>query len=280
VPDGAGMILIDGQPGTSIPVLDRGLQYGDGVFETIAIMDGRPLCLDAHLHRLGAGCRALGLPAPAAGVLTTEVLQVATGQSRAVLKIIVTRGGGGRGYQPPRDPVPTRIVSLHSWPAYPAEFRSTGIDALFCRSTLALQPALAGIKHLNRLEQVLARSEISATDCVEGFVSDTTGAIVEGSMSNVFLRRDNLLLTPDLKDCGVAGVVRAEILQRAGTLGLNARVQRVVRTDVPAADEVFFCNSIIGIWPVRRAGDHVFATTEFAQRLAQNLVAAKIITPA
>ena len=278
--DGAGMILIDGRPGTSIPVLDRGLQYGDGVFETIAVMDGRPLCLDAHLRRLAAGCRALGLPAADTRTLDSECMQVAADQARAVLKIIVTRGGGGRGYQPPQDPVPTRIVSLHTRPAYPPEFRSTGIDALFCRFTLALQPALAGIKHLNRLEQVLARSEIGATQCAEGFVSDTTAAIVEGSMSNVFLRRDKLLLTPDLKDCGVAGIVRAEILQRAGTLGLEARVQRMVRADVLAADEVFFCNSIIGIWPVRRAGEHAFATADFAHRLAQNLVAAGVITPA
>lgn len=278
--DGAGMILIDGRPGTSIPVLDRGLQYGDGVFETIAIRDGRPLRLDAHLHRLASGCRALGLPPPDTRTLTRETLQVAADQSRAVLKIIVTRGVGGRGYQPPQAQVPARIVSIHPWPDYPAEFRSSGIDALFCRFTLALQPALAGIKHLNRLEQVMARSEISATGCAEGFVADTTGAIVEGSMSNVFLRGGKLLLTPDLKDCGVAGIVRAEILQRAGAMGLEARVQRLACADVLAADEVFFCNSIIGIWPVRGAGEHAFATADFAHRLAQSLVAAGCISPA
>ncbi len=278
--DGAGMILIDGRPGTSIPVLDRGLQYGDGVFETIAVLDGRPLCLAAHLDRLAAGCRALGLPAPDARTLTTESTQVAAEQPHAVLKIIVTRGVGGRGYQPPPDPVPTRILSSHPWPDYPEEFRSEGIDALFCRFTLAAQPALAGIKHLNRLEQVLARSELIGTDCAEGLVADSSGAIVEGTMSNVFLRQGRSLLTPELKDCGVAGIVRAEILGRAGAMGLEVRVRRIGRSDVLAADEVFFTNSIIGIWPVRRAGEHVFAGTDFAHRLAQTLADAGCITPA
>jgi len=274
------MILIDGRPGTSIPVMDRGLQYGDGVFETTAVINGRPLCLDAHLRRLASGCRALRIPVPDARTLTTESAQVAADQSRAVLKIIVTRGAGGRGYQPPPDPVPTRIVSIHPWPDYPEAYRTAGIDALFCRCTLALQPALAGIKHLNRLEQVLARDEIGRSDCAEGFVADGTGAIIEGSMSNVFLRQGRLLLTPDLKDCGVAGIVRAEILQRAGSLGLEARVRRIISTDVLAADEVFFTNSIIGIWPVRRAGDHTYAAADFAHRVAQALAVAGYIAPA
>jgi 4-amino-4-deoxychorismate lyase len=274
------MILIDGRPGTCIPVQDRGLQYGDGVFESVAVVDGRPLCLDAHLDRLDAGCRALGLPPPDTGRLIQESTQVAAEQARAVLKIIVTRGVGGRGYQPPQDLVPTRIVSIHPWPDYPPECSSIGINAMFCRFTVALQPALAGIKHLNRLEQVLARSEIGATDCAEGFVADTTGAIVEGSMSNVFLRRGRVLLTPDLKDCGVAGIVRAEILKRAATMGLDAKVQRIERADVLAADEAFFTNSIIGVWPVRRAGDHTFAGIDFAHRLAHALADAGCIAPA
>lgn len=274
------MILINGRPGASIQVMDRGLQYGDGVFETIAIVNGRPLCLDAHLRRLESGCRALGVPVPDLRALSTESAQVAADQSRAVLKIIVTRGAGGRGYQSPQDASPTRIVSLHPWPDYPEGYRTTGIDALFCRFTLALQPALAGIKHLNRLEQVLVRDEIGRSDCAEGFVADSTGAIIEGSMSNLFLRQGRMLLTPDLKDCGVAGIVRAEILRHAGTLGLEARVQRVVPADVLAADEVFFTNSIIGIWPVRRAGEHGFAAADYAHRLAQALAVAGCIAPA
>lgn len=277
---GADLILIDGRPGTSIPVLDRGLQYGDGVFETIAVVNGRPLCLDAHLHRLDSGCRALGIPAPDSRSVSTEAVQVAAGEARAVLKITLTRGTGGRGYQPPPEPVATRIVSLHPWPDYPPHFRSQGIDAIFCRIAMALQPALAGIKHLNRLEQVLARSEVSGTGCAEGFVADTTGAIVEGTMSNVFLRQDRLLLTPDLQQCGVMGIVRAEILKRAGAMGLETRVRRIERTDVLAADEVFFTNSVIGIWPVRRAGDHEFAAADVALRLAHALTVADCIAPA
>lgn len=274
------MVLIDGRPGANIPVLDRGLQYGDGVFETIAVVAGRPLCLDAHLQRLGHGCRALGMPAPDIQTLTAEATHVAGGQTRAVLKIILTRGAGGRGYQPPPEPVPTRIVSIHAWPEYPAEYRTQGIDVPFCRFALAQQPALAGVKHLNRLEQVLARRELAGSGCGEGFVADTTGAIVEGTMSNVFLRQGRLLLTPDLRQCGVAGIIRAEILRRSGAMGLDARVQRIERADVLAADEVFFTNSIIGIWPARRAGGHEFSPAELAPRLAQVLEAEGCIAPA
>ena len=201
-------------------------------------------------------------------------------QPRAVLKIIVTRGVGGRGYQPPPEPVSTRIVSIHPWPDYPADYRTAGIDAWFCRFVLAQQPALAGVKHLNRLEQVLARSEIAGTGCAEGFVADTSGATVEGTMSNVFLRRGKFVLTPDLRQCGVAGIIRDEILKRIGGMGLEARIQRIERADVLAADEAFFTNSIIGIWPVRRAGEHVFAASDFAHRLARTLVAAGCIAPA
>ncbi len=273
------MILIDGRPGTYIQALDRGLQYGHGVFETIAVMDARPLCLDAHLHRLAVGCRTLGLPEPDMGALAAESAHIVADQSRAVLKIIVTGGVGGRGYQSPPEPMPARIVSVPPWPEYPANYRTEGINAVFCQFTLAQQPALAGIKHLNRLEQVLARNEIAGTGCPEGIVADTSGAIIEGTMSNIFLRRGELLLTPDLRQCGVNGIIRQEILKRADSIGLEASVRRIERAEILAADEIFFTNSIIGVWPVRGVGDHTFGATAVAQRLAQILLEADCITP-
>lgn len=273
------MILIDGQPGDKVSALDRGLHYGDGVFETIAIINGMPLCLDAHLRRLRNGCRVLGISAPETQILSAEVRQITAGTVRAVLKIIVTRGAGGRGYQPPPESTPVRILSIHPWPDYPADHRSSGVEAAFCDFVLARQPALAGIKHLNRLEQVLARAEVAGRKCPEGFVSDPSGAIIEGTMSNVFMRRGNLLITPGLQDCGVAGIIRAEIIDRAAGLGLETRVQRIDRADLLAAEEVFFSNSIIGIWPVRRAGAHQYRRAEIAPGLDSALVEAGCIVP-
>lgn len=273
------MILIDGRPGTTLPVADRGLHYGDGLFETIAVAAGAPLLLDAHLHRLQRGCRALGIDMPDMALLADECLQVVSGATRAVVKIIVTRGSGGRGYQPPAPAHPLRIVSLHSWPEHPPDNRMQGIDACFCRQTLGRQPTLAGMKHLNRLEQVLARAELAGGECSEGIMCDTDGCVVEGTMSNVFLRRGTTLLTPALDQCGVDGIIRAEVLARAAQVGLHAQVAALGREDVLAAEELFFTNSIIGLWPVRRFDGILLAQPLAGPALARLLVDAGCIAP-
>jgi 4-amino-4-deoxychorismate lyase len=273
------MILVDGRIEDRIPAGDRGFQYGDGVFETIAVVDGHALCLDAHLHRLCTGCDTLAIPTPDVDTLIGEVRQIMDGASRAVLKVIVTRGTGDRGYAPPATPAPMRVVSIHAWPDHPGTWRTQGVDAALCEFTLARQPALAGIKHLNRLEQVLARAETVRRACQEGIVSDGNGAVIGGTMSNLFLRRANALVTPDLSDCGVAGIIRGEILRRATALGVEIHVQPLRRADVLAADEIFFTNSVIGIWPVRRAGEHRYRTVEVANRIARALVDAGCIAP-
>lgn len=274
------MFLIDGRPGSTIPVQDRGLSYGDGVFETIAVHAGEPLLLSAHLDRLALGCRTLGITPPDSTLLQAECMQVATRQTRAVIKVIVTRGSGGRGYQPAPDAVPLRIVALHPWPDYPAERRDRGVVALFCATRLARQPALAGIKHLNRLEQVLGRRELIASDCAEGIMLDTDDNVVAGTMSNVFVVRDGRLLTPRLDQCGIAGIVRAAVLARCRELDLPAEEGTLRREDVLAADEVFFTNSILGLWPVLRIGSRDFTAPVRALRAAELLVSSGCIAPA
>lgn len=274
------MFLVDGRPATSIPVADRGLHYGDGLFETLAIVDGTPLALDAHLRRLEHGCTALLLPAPEANLLRDECLQVAAGAARAVLKIIITRGSGGRGYLPPAAPLVTRIVSRHPWPDHPAHHRKRGIATRFCTFTLARQPALAGVKHLNRLEQVLARAELAGSDCAEGIMLDTGAAVVEGTMSNLFVRLGQRLLTPPVDQCGIAGIVRAEVLARCATLGYRGEVHALAADDVRAAEEIFFTNSIIGIWPVCRLDGHELAPALAAPALERLLADAGCIAPA
>lgn len=273
------MSLIDGRPGTTIPIQDRGFNYGDGLFETIAVLGGTPLLLEAHLDRLARGCRALGITPPDSATLRAECAQVLAQQPTAILKITLTRGGGGRGYQPAPDAVPTRIVALHPWPDLAPARRSIGITARCCNMTLARQPALAGIKHLNRLEQVLARAELVGSACDEGIMLDTEGNVVEGTMSNIFLVREGALLTPRLDQCGVAGVVRAELLARCAGLGLQAQQGLVHREDVLGADEVFFTNSIIGLWPARRIESREFPQSAIALRAARLLESAGCIPP-
>lgn len=248
-------ILINGTRTSLINVLDRGLQYGDGLFETIAVVDGRPLLWERHLERLSSGCARLGIPAVDTGLLTCEVMQMCRDHTQRVLKIIITRGVGGRGYrpnQPVQENMPTRILSLHSWPEYPQENASQGIILGLCTTRLGVNPALAGIKHLNRLEQVLARSEWNDPDIAEGLMLDSEGHVIEGTLSNLFIVSGEQLLTSDLSGSGVDGVMRGLVLDMAGALSIPARVTYLDLDDIKNADEIFLCNTLIRIWPVRR----------------------------
>lgn len=246
--------LVNGIESDLLTVHDRGFLYGDGLFETLAVRDGRPLAWSAHMERLARGCAALGIAMPPEAVLARESAQLCRAEKQAVLRIMVSRGSGGRGYAPPADAQPTRVVSVYDWPAYPRTCWSEGVSVALCETRLARQPRLAGLKHLNRLEQVLARAELYGLDAAEGLVFDTAGNVIEGTMSNVFLIRGGELLTPQLGFCGVAGIVRALVLERAASFALTASERDLTLGDVHAAEEVFFTNSVIGIWPARRVG--------------------------
>lgn len=248
------MSLVNGRETPSLGIKDRGLLYGDGLFETIAVLNGTPLELERHLKRLRAGCERLGIAAPDANLLKQEVMQVCARTARAVLKIIITRGQGGRGYRPAGQGEPTRIVMTDPWPEYPRAYYTQGIDVRFCQLRLARNPQLAGIKHLNRLEQVLARGEWQ-DDYQEGLLLDSEGLVIEGTTSNVFIVRDHELHTPALEQAGVAGIMRARILEAAAELGISAHVRALRVSDIEAAEAMFFCNSLIGVWPARRCGD-------------------------
>jgi 4-amino-4-deoxychorismate lyase len=251
------MTLVNGHPASTIAVSDRGLLYGDGLFETIAVMDGRPSELDRHLRRLLNGCHKLAIAPPDTSALRREITQLCAGAERAVLKIIVTRGQGGRGYRPAGQGQPTRILLLDPWPDHPRHYRDQGILATTCRTRLARNPCLGGLKHLNRLEQILARGEWQ-DEYQEGLLLDTQGRVVEGTMSNVFVVRDDALHTPGLKYAGVAGIMRERILECAKQANVAVHIRGLALHEVETAQAMFFCNSLIGIWPVRRLNDWPF----------------------
>ncbi len=246
--------LVNGVPATSLSLEERALHYGDGLFETLAIREGRPEFWEEHLRRLRSGCERLGFPAPDSRLLESEARQLCGERERGVLKIIVSRGTGGRGYRPPERANPTRILSLHPWPEWPESHQTQGVEARICSTPLACNPALAGIKHLNRLEQVLARAEWGDPAIAEGIMLSTDGHLVEGTMSNLFLVRDGRLLTPDLSRCGVAGIMREKVMESACRLGIECETLFLGLEELEKAEGVFLTNSLIGIWPVRRIG--------------------------
>jgi 4-amino-4-deoxychorismate lyase len=243
-------VLIDGRTDDRLPADDRGLAYGDGLFETMRLAEGRVPLLDLHLARLADGCRRLGLRTPEADVVQADLEGARTGRTEGVVKLILTRGSGGRGYAPPADPRERRIVSCHPLPIYPETHYSAGVRVRLCETPLGRNPALAGLKHLARLEQVLASREPAPADCAEGLMRDTEGRLVEGIRSNLFLVRSGGLVTPRLGECGVAGVLRRLVLEEAARLGLETREAAVSVEALAAADEIFLTSSIFGIWPV------------------------------
>jgi len=236
----------------SVSALDRGLHYGDGLFETLPVRDGEPVLLEAHLDRLFHGLETLGIaPQLTRKKVESAARRAAAGLEKAVLKILVTRGAGARGYAYDPDIKPTLLVTWSPWPKIPAAHARTGVNVGLCNIRLALQPALAGLKHLNRLEQVLARREWQA-DWQEGIMLSADGHAVCGTQSNVFFVRDGTLVTPALTECGVAGIMRDMVLRCAREAGLSPKIHQVAERELERTKEAFLTNSLIGLWPVRR----------------------------
>ena len=263
--------LINGLESNTVLASDRGLSYGDGVFETLAVVDGRPRLLAYHQNRLRNGLSRLGIPLKDMSELWLEVEDLASKQEKAVIKVVVTRGVGERGYRSPKNPEPTRIVQLNSWPQYPDRFYTRGIEMRLCRYRLGHAPELAGLKHLNRLEQVMARSEWSDPNVPEGIMLDVDGRVISGTMSNIFIASDNTLVTPLLSRCGVNGVMRQAVMDKGKILGFGVSEEHLLLDDLKAADEVFVCNSLVGIWPVKSFQDRHWTEHRVAQGLTVEL---------
>ena len=243
-------ILVNGQANELVSSLDRGLLFGDGLFETIAVRNGTPAFWDDHIQRLQHGCKVLRLACPDCSLLRTEVNGLVDDEEECVIKIIVTRGVGGRGYSF-GEQSPTRIIQKFPWPDHPREYTDVGINLTLCRFRLSQQSRLAQIKHLNRLEQVLARDEWKH-EYQEGLVCDTQGNIIEATSSNVFFEVGGQLITPDLANCGVAGILRQQVIDYCSHHGIPLVIGNFGLNDMVRVEAMFVCNSIAGIWPVKR----------------------------
>ena len=281
VPDAStfSITLIDGVRGARLAPDDRGLAYGDGLFETIALIKQAPRHWSRHFARLQRGCLALHLECPAASVWHAD-LESIIGSSSAthqVLKLILTRGGGRRGYAPTAGVPPTRIVQLVPWPASLQNTR--GLRVIECATPLGLNPALAGVKHLNRLEQVLAAREVALAGADEGLMCDGAGRVLEATRSNVFVVINQALHTPPLTAAGVLGVMREVVMECAAQHGLHVSEQTLTLDDVIQADELWLTNALCGVRPVtdliHRTGTRHFATPR-GSALRSALIAAEL----
>jgi 4-amino-4-deoxychorismate lyase len=243
-------VWINGRRGRSIDCRDRGLQYGDGLFETMLVRRRVVRLLEFHLERLFEGCRRLQIIPPKEQLLRRELARAARLRSAGILKLIVTRGRGGRGYRPSGRERCTRIVMLSPLPAKRFFAPQKPVKLRICATRLATNTRLAGLKTLNALESVLARSEWTDAGIREGLMLDADENIVCGTMSNLFLKRGSTLVTPLLDRCGVAGVMRRWVLEQAGSLRLRGIERRIRWADLRKAEEVFMTNAVVGIMPV------------------------------
>ena len=263
-------IFVGSQRVASVPTDDRGLAYGDGLFETMRAHRGGVHWWHRHWTRLTAGADRLQLALPGETLVRAEAESLLAGgvdgggRGGGVLKLLVTRGSGGRGYTLPAPQVPTWLLSLHPLPAPPA----TGLVLRWCDTRLAVQPLLAGLKHCNRLEQVLARAEVHTDGADEGLMRSTEGDVVCATAANFFVLRDGRWLTPRVDRCGIAGVCR-----QWATGATGATETRLDVTDVEAADAVFLCNAVRGILPVVRLGARTWAPHPQVAALQQRLAA-------
>jgi 4-amino-4-deoxychorismate lyase len=265
---------------SGLSVLDRGVHFGDGLFETLACRGGRVRFLRLHLERLARGCERLRIFAPDAGLLRTECEQLASARDQALLKILVTRGPAtARGYAPHGDERPTRIVLRYGWPALDPRHAVEGIAVRLANMRLGENPLLAGLKHLNRLELVMARAELADPAVFELLLFSSSGRLVSGSMSNVFIVQHGRLRTPRIDRCGVAGIMRHVVLRAARAGGRQPEEADLTRTDLDSAEEVFLTNARIGIYPVCRLESRALAPGPMTQQL-QALIAPALEEPA
>ena len=244
--------LVDGLPADVIAINDRGLQYGHGMFETCRVVGGQIPLWHYHRARLITTAVRLQIPLDLRSI-ERDVAALAASATGGVLKVLVTAGESGRGYRSDGHPART-IITLFP-PRARAEDRRLGVTVRICRTRLSEQPALAGLKHLNRLEQVLARAEWDDPDIAEGLMCDTGGRLIEGTATNLFLVRDGHIVTASLDRCGVAGVLRQVLLDERPGIDVPIEVRDINLDELRYADECFLTNAVIGVWSVARVMD-------------------------
>ena len=276
------LISVNGVLDAAISPLDRGFAYGDGVFETCRYHKGSVPLWRYHRERLLQSAERLKIPLNEVQLLQhmDELIARADGVDDAVLKITVTRGVGGRGYRLPEVVLPTYCLGIFAGNPLQTEQFDQGVSVRLCDLRLSLNPSLAGMKHLNRLEHILARAEWGG-EYAEGLLLDTQGRVIEATVSNIFVVKNSQLYTPDLSHAGVAGVMRRAIIEQlAPAVKLDVNIIDMELDFLLSADEIFLCNSVYGIWPVNNIVDdrqknptqNIYSQHQVAQVLQRQLI--------
>jgi 4-amino-4-deoxychorismate lyase len=248
--------IVNGKLATSVPVEDRGFAYGDGLFETIAIRAGEPRFLEQHLGRLVAGCRKLEIEVPDLGGVAHDISRVSAARAAGTVKIVVSRGPGRRGYAPTSDGKPTVAIGFDASERPGKDIaHSEPWKLIRCGIRASVNPDLAGLKTLNRLDNVMARMECLRRGADEGLMCTADGRIIGGTMSNLFIVNGDRLITPALDMAGVRGVMRGVVMQVAERLGIALDEDVIDVHSVAGADEMFMTNSLIGVHSAFLAGN-------------------------
>lgn len=259
-------VRIDGRDAAMVGVADRGLRFGDGVFETLLAAQHEPIWWDAHMARLQRGCERLGMVCPALGLLREDALALLEDAAAHVLRIQLSRAGDTRGYASDAASGTRRIITAETASRLSALDYRDGVQVRWCEFALAQQPRLAGIKHLNRLEQVMARREWSDPRIAEGLMCDSAGQVISATSSNLFVVRDGTLMTPSLQHCGVEGICREWIMRQ-----VPVQVLALDRGQIMAADELFLSSSLRGILPIRQLDERQWSVGAMTRDLQHRL---------
>ncbi len=266
------MILVNGVETEYIRADDRGLLYGDGLFETIAVQDSSPKLLQQHMQRLKTSATKLSIQGFDIENICKDIKLIISksGLKEAIVRVTLTRGSGDRGYASLSTDANV-VISISPLPSSIMEKRSTGVEVIFSKHFLHKEPSLAGIKHLNRLLQVLVANEAVAEGADEALVFSEEGRIIEGGKSNVFFVFDKVIKTPRIEEYGVAGIVRQRIFDVASKAGYRVVEAEINLDDLLDVDEVFLTNSVIGIWPISNLNGRQFVQQTCANRLIKLL---------
>jgi len=263
------MFWLNGKPADSVSLSDRSFQYGDGCFTTMLTRGGRIQHWSRHVERMNACLDLLSIPRPDWNQVEHWLQQAIRPDTKAGLKLHISRGEGGRGYSPTQVASPNVTISDFIYPPHYEQWVSGGLELGICRTRLGHNPLLAGHKHNNRLEQVLAKAELDDGGNADGVVLDIRDHVVETTMANLFWVKDATLFTPDLRNAGVNGVMRRIVLEQAKTLSLETSIGDFKLEELLSADEVFVSNSVLGVAPITLIGSTSFDIGKITKRIQE-----------
>tara|TARA_Y100000590_G_scaffold467668_2_gene647359 strand:+ start:1455 stop:2255 length:801 start_codon:yes stop_codon:yes gene_type:complete len=266
------MNLLNGNPGSSISIFDRGFMYGDGVFETVLVKDGKPKDIDKHLERLISGCNTLSIKSIDIKTVRSYISKALSDETECILSIVITRGDSlSRGYRYNDHNFTPNIITITSEiPTYKKNYEKIGIDTKFSNYIISKNEHLSKIKHLNRLEQVMASKDIS-DEYPEVILCDKDDNIIEGVSSNIFFINSEGIKTPKILDSGVEGITRNKIIEYLESKKKNIEVCNIKKEEISKFKSAFFCNTVRGIWQINSIEKTKFDSIELINDIRANI---------